>query len=217
MYLRRAFLLLIVVASLYSTVFDPWDIDGGYSFLWLAVLYLLGAIMKKCGIGQTIPSGMLLLGIVLCTAVSWGIKLYEDQFGRFISVCVWQSYSSPSYLLSAMLHVLLFSRMRFSQWQKNCIRFAAPGAFAVYILNCHSYIWKHMLSGKFSQYASQGIGTMVFHVIAFSVAFVVAGIVIDYLRRKVFVFLHIDQLAKWLVALCTKVLDIVMIPKVKIK
>lgn len=53
-YLRKLFVLMILVFSVFSMIGNRFSLYNGYSFVWLVLLYILGAIMKKCHIGQNL-------------------------------------------------------------------------------------------------------------------------------------------------------------------
>ena len=86
-------------------------------------------------------------------------------------------------------------------WLQKVIAFAAPAAFAVYILNCHRIIWAHMVSAKFVSLATRPVHIMVFWVLVFSAAFLVLGILIDRVRILLFAVFRVRRIVDFGVAM----------------
>lgn len=203
--LRWLFAVMFVLFSLYSTVADRWRLEEGFSLLWLMVLYLMGAIMKKCGFGAGLSQKKAFAGIVICTLLSWLWVLYENRAGYLFSgslVC--EIYLTPTYLISAMLHVLLFSRLQVPNSIKKWIRFAAPGAFAVYLINCHNSVLDAYVRFRFQWLGALPVLEFVSWTLLISVVFVAACLCADFLRQKLFGILRVKALAQ-------KVMDMVML------
>lgn len=194
--LRRVFAVLICLFSLYSTLGDRWRLANGFSFLWLTVLYLLGAIMKKCSFGSGLSSKAVCLGIAVCNVLSVLCKLWENKHGFLLGhSLVEQTYLAPTHLLGAMLHIVLFSRLKLTQRQKKWLSVAAPGAFAVYILNCHPVIMENMITDRFAHLAEASLPVLILWILGFSAMFVMVSLAIDWLRRKLFELLKVKLLA----------------------
>lgn len=194
--LRRLFVILILLFSVYSILGDRWQLFSGFSMLWLAVLYVLGAILKKCGIGSGITTGQALLIILVCTGISWLVKLFENRSGLLLGhSLVDQTYLTPMHLISAMAHLLLFSKLQPGPRTQRLIAAAAPGSFAVYILNCHPDILSILVVGKFASCAMDPVWLLCGKVALFSGVFLVVSLMIDYLRQKFFHLFRVPRLA----------------------
>lgn len=161
----------------------------GYTPVWLIVLYLIGAILKKTQLGAKLPPVLSLAGILLLGTVSYW--LYWNWGGMYlfgISIspsCVGQ-FVFPGHYFSAVLHLLLFSRLRFPPAIGRWISALAPGAFAVYIINTQKHVWEGYMDDHFVSWAgSSPLGILV-RVMAVSVLFVAVSLIVDYLRRQLF-------------------------------
>ena len=192
--LRKLFVGLVLAFSLYEVLFQKFHLVGGYSFVWIAVLYVLGACVKKCGIGKALKPWQAVLGILILCLVTWGWKMFGPVSGRF-SGDLLVSYVSPTVLGCALLHLIWFSKLTFGPGMRRCIAFAAPAAFAAYILNCHKIVWVHMIANHFSWLAAQSLPFLVGYVLLFSLLFVGASILIDRVRIALFDLLRIRRLA----------------------
>lgn len=181
------FLAVIFFFSPFENTHGTFYTNDGFSFLWLMVLYLCGAIMKKTRLCQRIHPAFAVFGILLCTLGSYRL--------RTMAVSSWnkESYTFPLYLLSAMSHLILFSKLNIGKLPAKLIRFAAPAAFAVYISNVNPLIWWNLMINRFQIWASCSPLKLVIRVLLFSASYVAVIACIDFLRQKLFQLLHLRQ------------------------
>lgn len=207
--LKKLFIVLFVVFSIFDTVTNRFVFSKGYSFIWLVIIYLMGAIIKKCDIGKNIKVHYALIGIILCCIIGWYWKIYGNTFYIFdikVNNNFLVSYTSPVVLLSAMLYLITFSKIKFNLLLKKIIAFAAPSAFAVYILNVQKFIWQYVMKNNFVYLANETLFTILMHIITFSLLFVIISIFIDYGRIKLFGILKIRNVANYFTELINKML-----------
>jgi len=61
---------------------------------------------------------------------------YVSHIGRnFIHSGIIEQYTFPLHLFSAIAYVVLFSRIKFPKLMQKIVSLAAPGAFAVYLID----------------------------------------------------------------------------------
>lgn len=208
--IKKMFVTIIVVFSVFDTVIGRFQLSKGYSFIWLVILYILGASIKKCDIGRRVKVWQALLIIVLCSILGWGWKIYGLEFEVYnISVdkSLLVSYTAPTVLIASIFYIIGFSKLNFSPRLKKLISFSAAGAFAVYILNCQRFIWKYGMKKRFVYLCNEKIAVIFLHTIAFSFVFLVGSIVIDHIRIWFFKVFRIRKLADRLVAFADKKLS----------
>lgn len=173
----------------------------GYSPLWLMVLYVIGAYIKKYEIGvRRKPSKMFLayfacsflslLGMTILNLVTsrlFGEPLYTDAFTR---------YTSPLMLCAAVCLFIAFSNLKVGKIAKKLVAFFAPMAFSVYIIHTHRLVWICLLTNRFSDYSS--LNPLYMTVAVLLTAFVIwlACSVVDWFRIKIFELLRINSLCK---------------------
>lgn len=180
--LKKHSLIFIGIYSVFASFsahFDgnPFGLGDGYSFIWIAILYYLGAVMKKTGLFSGLKTS---IGI---------IALFLLALQR-----VFISYISPAILAAAIIHVVLFSRIKISPKLVKVLQFAAPGAFAVYIINTQQYVFKHLMYGRFEFLCNSPIYLHLTITFGFAALFVIASIIMDYFRRQLFRILRINSL-----------------------
>ncbi len=198
---RKLFVVLFTAFSLYDAFApDVFHINKGYSFLWIAILYVMGAAIRKCGIGEDQRPLKLIAGILVLYLFTWAWRVYGSDLtlipGRltlpeeFIT-----TYSSPTVLAAAILYVILFSKIKPGGAAEKIIAFASPCAFAAYIINTHPVIWNHFIRERFVPFAGRSCLVIVLAVTGFSLAFLTASILIDKIRAWLFKILRVRELA----------------------
>lgn len=131
--------LFCVLPSLLNT--DSFDMDKGYSLIWLLLLYCLGACIRRFDFLSGIKSRWLVLWFVASVGIAMGVLVVlctricpwlSDHYGNTLM----QQYTSPTMLGCALAILLLFTRLQIKRkWLIGLISFFAPATFGVYILH----------------------------------------------------------------------------------
>ena len=191
------FFAILVIFSLFDSSADVFSLHNGYSFSWLFLLYILGAILKKTQFGAAFSPFILVLGILLCCTVSFFLATHwfekDFLFLHFTSSQA-ESLTFFTHVCVAICHVLLFSKLKLGAASKAIIHFAAPGAFAVYLLNNQMFTWEYIMAGRFAYLGQLSVFRVLSDILLFSITFVAVSVIIDWIRRKLFSFLHIKEL-----------------------
>jgi len=198
---KRYAVICLAVFSLYASLcsveHDIFTLKRGYSFIWLSILYFVGAIMKKTGwLSQIsrLKGTMIILVMVILTEFC-RMNHYINSVPLFKHIV---SYHSPTIVLIAIMHLVLFSKLSISQNVKGVIKFMAPGSFAGYIINNHPYIWRYLMKGNFAYLATSPLYMLPLVTIGFSVLFVLGATFIDHFRQKLFKMIKVDYVTNYL-------------------
>ena len=169
---------------------DIFYLHGGYGFLWLLCLYILGACIKSVEIKPKINKYWFLLAYALCSVISWAIM-------KLTNIQMVIAYTSPFVLFSAVLLLLFFRRLEFkSQKSKNFISMLARTSFGVYIIHTHPLIWTYLLTDRFIPYLKLSWPVMLAAVILTAASIYSVCTVSDWLVEKFFKLVRIDRLEK---------------------
>lgn len=190
---NQTLLQLLMVLSFFivpaASLFACTHLLSGYTLCWLIFLYLAGAILKKTQLGAKLPPAAALAGIFLLNFISYQLSTSWEGMcflDVWISPTCVRQFIFPCHFYSAVLHLLLFSRLRVPAAIGRWISALAPGAFAVYIINTQKHVWDGYMENHFASWAvSSPLGVFV-RVIAVSVLFVAVSLIVDYLRRQLF-------------------------------
>lgn len=197
--LKRIFWVIMLFYVVWENLFGSFLLNRGYSFAWLFILYLIGAIIKKCNFGKNMKPIHAWLGIFLLVLVSWSWKNWGFVFKILdyrISTRTLIKYASPTILGVAVLHVIAFSKMYFSTKINRIIGYLAAGAFAAYLINCQRFVWKFFFNKLFVNLGTANPVALVLDIILFSASFVILSIFIDRFRIFLFRALKINILAE---------------------
>lgn len=189
--LAAILVLLFSVLPLFSTE-DLFTTNGGYTMLWLMVLYLLGACIKKYEPAADRPLWHYLLGFAGCMALGLAGKLGGDALtARFFpSIAIGArlvSYTSPI-LLCASAALLLLLRQWPIKNKAGCklIAFFAPISFGVYLIHTNPKVWNHILFGRLGWVADLPTPLLLLMVLGIALAVFLGCALLDFLRLNLF-------------------------------
>ncbi len=192
---KKALIILCILFSGLGIIADPFVTNHGYSALWLIVLYIIGALMKKIKLFEQRKSWVLIIVWLFCIFIAYFIYIYFEE-KRLID------YLSPTILLSGMIMVVLFSRMKPSP---KIISKLSPLAFGVFLLQRNTVLWGY-IKNAFAFVAKSNIVIGLLY--SFGIALVIfsVGLIVEFLRAKISKAIKIPSLSQHIVDLSNTVL-----------
>ncbi len=177
---------------------DIFQIKDGYSVLWLAALYLFGGCIGRFGWFKNTKKRYFTLIYFGCVVLSWGVKclleLWKNPWlSQFTYSEVFIRYKSPTILLSAVVLLLMFSKINLPKIGKNIVKFLSPTAFGVYIIHMHPQIWNRIIVGKFAIFATDNLFLLIVKVLLTALILYLIFSLIDLLRHYLFRWLKIKE------------------------
>ena len=179
---------------------DLLSIKGGYTALWLSVLYIIGAYLKKYNTLYRLKKRWLLLSYSLCVFISYGYKfimeishlVLQEPFKYLSDSNRLISYSSPTILLCGISLLLVFSKIQITKCFIKGITILASLTFAVYLIH-DNHLVKELLMPNLSVVAKIDIRVLPFAVIGivFSIWFCCS--LLDFVRDKIFKLIRVKQ------------------------
>lgn len=136
---KRILLIILFLFSAIGTLSDPFILYGGYSLIWLLVLYSTGILIKRIRLFEKQSNQVLLIYWGLSIAITWVVFVY---FGDSHLV----SYVSPTILINSIIMVVLFSRISL---KGRIIKKISPFVFGIYLFQMNQVIWNNIF-GSFS-------------------------------------------------------------------
>lgn len=179
----------LFIFSPVETVSGSFLSHNGYSLVWLIILYLIGAVLKKTELGSNLHPLAAFAGIAVLAFCIFLIDKkyrYVDIGGFTFESKMVEHYVCPLQLLSAILYILLFSKIKPGPIAGKLIAFAAPGAFSVYIINCQKHVWYGYMENRFASWAGSSPTGIAARVLLTAAVFVAVSLVVDYFRRLLF-------------------------------
>lgn len=164
-----------------------FGIGKGYSVIWLCILYVLGGVMDKYGIGRRLKP---IVGLAIFAASSllvWG--------GHYIGLDSLRSYVSPLVITAAAGLVVAFGNMNVkNRVMIKFIKVFSPAALAVFLIHVHTFIWYGPLDNFAVPFLEYGAAGMTLAVIGSVVAVWLACSLVDLIRIWLFRILRLKKL-----------------------
>lgn len=185
--------LFCVIAGIgYSYQGDAFYLVGGYSVLWLLVLYVIGACLKKSGLFSRTNAWKLLAIMAVCLGATYAWHFCKLPPFLTPSKPVAGKYINPFLVIFDICLFVLLARMEFrNNVLKKILRFVSPLTFSVYLLHLHPVIWNY-LKNRFLFVAHYPTWAQLPFVLAVALAAFIAGVFLDWLRTLLFRLLHVD-------------------------
>ena len=192
--------IIIVGASVIPTITqsDIFILKGGYSFLWVALLYLLGGIIKRLDFGCNIKKGTLAVIYLIAILVTWGAKfILEWHPIPFVGANFLYNYTSLAMLVGSVALLLLFAKLEIkSKLSLMIIRQASPLAFGVYIIHTNYWVWNFWLSGRFCGFAEKTPAGLAVSVLVAALGIYVGCTLMEAVRAYIFKALKVGERCK---------------------
>ena len=122
--------------SIIPTIFkqDSLGIWRGYSVLWMILLYIVGAIIRKFKYESYFQSWKVILGILLLTSLTFVLYFFNYE--------QWRSYSSPTVTFQGILIFLLcLSIKNIPPSLEKIVLLLSPLTLGVYLFHVHPLIF----------------------------------------------------------------------------
>lgn len=151
---------LLIIAGLMLTCLpriferDIFLTSDGYSFVWLAYLYVVGGYIKQHGTDKKAKPLLCLFVFAISVACSWLVKylLETTAYANWSQILI--SYMSPTMVIAALALFLYFANMQI-RYGKGLIAFFAPLSFSVFLIHTHPLLFTNYLWGAFAFLAAK--------------------------------------------------------------
>ncbi len=201
----RAFMIGIFTFSLYVTIADLigkdlFYLESGLSALWLAILYIIGAYIKKCELHKKVKiKNMGLIGILL-VILTWGWKIGVGELtrvlvGNEIGSNFLFSFVSPTILGIAIVMLLIFANLEIKETAQKIIQFLSPAVFGVYLFHVHPVINSYVITDRYADIGNLSLFQIPMAILGSAAVVFIIGVLIDKIRIVLFKILRIDNVA----------------------
>lgn len=189
--IKTLLLTILLLLTALPTVFhcDVFNLNSGYSALWIIALYVFGGGLKLLDfsrIGKKAAFGV----YILCVVISWLNKFYipypKDSF--FVS------YISPTMLIAAASLVIGFSKINAGKYAAKVISFFASLSFGVFLIHTHPLIWHNWLYNRYVSFALYSPVKMIGMSMLSALAIWFVCSMLDLVRHTLFKLLRIKKI-----------------------
>lgn len=188
--------LVLLLFSCMTLITDAFNLNRGYSPLWLMILYCIGVLTKKGRIFER--KSVITMGIMwaICILLTWWLWIFKGN-----SLLV--NYVSPTMVLSGLLMVIIFSRIPL---KGTIISKISPLAFGIYLFQLNQVIWT-ILKNKASFVTQLNFTKSTICVFAFAMMIFITGILVEFMRNKLAEACRISELSKRIVTIIKWILE----------
>ncbi len=185
------FIIFILYGCAVSLVADPLRIRQGHSFLWLATLYYLGAVIKIDNVYKYYSKKKLLcilLSSALFTVASRIVmpRLSQIIIGREIGFDFLYKDISPTIVLISFSVLGLFQQYTPNKCIIKLVSYFTPAVFGVYLIHVHPLVLKHFFNGNFIWLADKNVFVVITLLLVYSLLIFVGAILLDTIRILLF-------------------------------
>jgi hypothetical protein len=113
-------------------------------------------------------------------------------------------YVSPTILLTGVIMVILFSRMKL---KGKIISKLSPLALGIYLFHSNKVLWRNVIKDAFVFIVDKNIIVGILLVFGIATVIFLAGLIVEFVRSKLANWIKLDKLSKKIVTLCEKMLD----------
>ena len=204
--MRVMVFVIFILASVYKTIMDKdlFVLSGGYSAIWLIILYLIGATARLYhddGFKPNIP--LCAVGYVVCTGITAGFRflfdhLYKlhpenEMFNEINDILI--SYTGPFVVIGCVCLLFIFMQIKLKTKAGKKITLIFSGAtFGIYIFHVHNAIWDNYLKNRFYKFAYEPTGKMVLHIFITLIALYLFFAAFELARIYLFKLTRFDKL-----------------------
>ncbi len=199
---KNCFLVIFLFCSAWTTFTgkDPMNMLDGYSFIWILLLYMVGGLMKKCGLFSNTGTKKAIVIYLSGVTFSWLIRFVIESI-KIESLIPFSNmfvkYTSPTILLNAIMLMAAFSKIEIkNQRIQNIIKMLSGVSFGVFLIHSQIVIRNHVFVNAFGWIAElNAVVSIITIIITAVVLYMICG-TIEYLRNWLFERLHIGRKAK---------------------
>lgn len=205
-------MLFTIALVIVPTVMARTILNSGYSFVWLAFLYVIGAYIRKNKTYKVLSSKIMLLVYIL-TSVMQSILIYFTE-NYDLTILGAKDYNTVYLFYNNIFNffgsIALFSALLnirvSSEKIKKCVSTASGVSFTVFLVHVSPAVWECLLRGF------RFVGKMIaiksiplFFLIAIGIY--VGGTVIGLLQNRLFIVLKINNICNKIESFVTSIFN----------
>lgn len=201
---KKVLLLILFVICYIDCVLpiDAFSLNNGYSAIWLMIVYLFGAYIRKYAICEKITPLKCIIGFFVMIALTFVSKITiwfftKSIFGQAKSENTFISYISITILLSAIFLLLFCLKIKINNTASKLIGFVSPAALGVYLIHVHPLVFEFCIKDAFVSFATKSPIAMILCVIVASLAIFVLCTIIELLRIQIFKAVKVSKLSEF--------------------
>ncbi len=191
------FSLVLALFSLFSIKYDPFVLKQGYTPFWFALVYTVGAIMKKIDLPNRFSKKTWLILAASAYALSCFFKIgfhfiNHTILNQYANMLL--SYVSPTIVLMAIALFCIFAKLNIRTHLAPFINFFSTSAFSVYLMQDHSLVQKNLMPYLQKLTNGYGVAQLALFIVGVVLATFLIAVLIDKIRQLLFRLIKLDML-----------------------
>lgn len=183
---KKTLIILFVVFSIINFYEDTFCTKLGYSPIWLIVLYCMGVLAKRVELFKKCKSSSLIIAMLFNISIT--LLLVVNYSNKTLL-----SYISPTIVLNGIIIVILFSRIKL---KGTIIKKLSPYVLGIYLFQLNPIIWEYIIKDRFIFVLEQKFFISIISVFLLAGLIFISGLIVEYIRQKIFKLLKIEKLSK---------------------
>ena len=191
---------LVLLSVKFSRIRDTFQLGGGYSTLWLMILYLAGGLMARFDIPGKLRKRWWALGYLLAVCASFlprmAMVMLDPQLWSPENYNLSMQYISPSVILASVALAGFFSRLQLRETAVRVVKALSPHTFGVYLFHTNTLIFLTAIYGRFGWLATAPVWELVAVIAGTTALIFFVGIAADWLLSQGMKLAGINRLLK---------------------
>ena len=180
---------------------NGFALNDGYSAIWLMIVYLFGAYIKKYQVHQRVTAGKAVLGYCAMVVLTFGMKfsiyyLTQAIHGRPAFDGMFVDYTSITILMASIFLFLFCLKLKVGKCAAKLIGMCSPVTLGVYLIHVHPMIYGNLLSNAFISFTNKSIPAMLLYAVAAALGIFILCGAIDWLRLWLFKLVKVGRLCE---------------------
>ena len=208
---KKTFKTIIIVTipvffyAIISSFFgDVFGLQNGFSFLWLAFLYCIGAGIKKWNIENRYTIKTLIFAYCMCGSFMIIFCIFSYIIKNRNIGNLFVNYISPTVLGMALCIVLIFSSKEYNEkfekhmYSAKVLNWIGGSCFSVYLISDNNYIRKELICNRFIFIAEGNAVEIILMSIGMAVFIFLICILIDVPKHIFFNSMKYKNFSLWI-------------------
>ena len=175
-----AFIYFSVIPTVFKQ--DTLGLWGGYSVLWMILLYTIGAIIRKSNYESRFQIRYVIGFILFLTSLTFILC--------WLGFEQWRSYISPTVTLQGIAIFLLFLNIKdIPLTFKRLVLLISPLTLGVYLFHVHPLIFRRIIPTIHTLVEEQEFPIFVIMILVMTLALFFSGAMIEYFRNKLMAYI----------------------------
>lgn len=180
--------------------YDAYGFGGGYTVIWLMLLYLFGGAIKTHNIFSRVTKTQSGLMFLICICITFLSKYLLEEF-EYKRPDLLIEYISPTIILAAVSLVIFCSKIHFPAWSRKTLALLSSASLGVYIIHVHPLIWNKYMRNCAKDFLKDDLGMALLKIFATMVVIFVGCLAIDLVRIGIFKLCRVNKICKGIAGL----------------